>query len=83
MSERDELGERICRNERKIAVLRECGARIERDMLRLAESLARDGFTKGQILEAIEQQRPSFDAAVQAALREVTIMELMESAQDG
>jgi hypothetical protein len=74
---------RLRLNEEKIRVLRQCGERIEADMLRFAESLARDGYTKEQILEAVKAQRPAFDEAVKAALRTVTIMELLASAQDG
>jgi hypothetical protein len=74
---------RLRLNEEKIRVLRQCGERIEADMLRFAESLARDGYTKEHILEAVKAQRPAFDEAVKAALRKVPILVLLASAQDG
>jgi hypothetical protein len=83
MSELADARARLALNEAKINVLKQCATRIERDLLRFAVGLARDGYGKDEILQAIEAQRPNFDEAVKAALRSITIMDLLASAQDG
>jgi hypothetical protein len=83
MSELADARAQLRLNEAKIAALKLFASQFEKNLLALVESLARQGYTKDEIIQAIEAARPNFEEGARTALRSITIMDLMASANDG
>jgi hypothetical protein len=64
MSERDELHRQILTNQVKIKSLRAYGRVFTKSLLKLAEDLARDGYSEEEIIEAIQATLPTLEAGM-------------------
>jgi hypothetical protein len=64
MSEIQELKRQILTNDAKIKTLRLYGEAFERSLFKFAEDLARDGYSKEEIAEAIRSTGPILQAGM-------------------
>jgi hypothetical protein len=70
-------------NDAKIEILENCKRQTEEGLTKFVEDLARAGYNEDEIKQALEAHRPTFDAAVQHALRTVTILDLIAGVHGG
>ncbi len=70
-------------NQAKADALRRYTADTTCELLQMAKDLAEGGHSTGEIVAAIDVQRPSINAGADDLLRQVTIKALLEGARHG
>jgi hypothetical protein len=64
MSEIDQLKRQMLTNDAKIKALTAYGEVFEKSLFQLAEAMVRQGYSKEEIVEAIQATRPTLEAGI-------------------